>query len=249
MNKTNIEYLTHTWNPLAMRCTPVSPGCQNCWHIVMADRLAQNPKINPEHRAAYAGITGPVLKPDELNAPFKLKKPAVIGVQFMGDLFHPVVKLDFVASIIRVVQKCPQHTFIILTKKTEQLDMFNYACGWPDLKNLWLGVTVENQEQANKRIPVLLQIPAAIRFVSVEPILESIDLKIPRASYAQLDGVICGTESLGFKPGRDPGIDAIRNLKNQCVDTNTPFFLKQMTVNNKLVKMPELDGKVWAEMP
>jgi len=86
MNKTKIEYLTHTWNPIAMRCSPVSEGCSNCWHLALANRLAKNPMIPEDRQKAYAGGE-PVLIEKELDAPLNRKKPAIIGVQFMGDLF------------------------------------------------------------------------------------------------------------------------------------------------------------------
>ena len=133
----------------------------------------------------------------------------------------------------------------------------------PALKNLWLGVTVENQEMADLRIPILLQTPAAKRFVSVEPMLGPVDLEHAFSVYDQhgepsgprcnkdgsdvLSWVIAGSES---GPHRRPcDLAWIRSLRDQCVAAGIPYFLKQMEVNGKLVKMPLLDGKVWAETP
>lgn len=184
MKKTDIEYLTHTWNPIAMRCTKVSPACDNCWHLRIADRLAKNPVIPLVKREAYAG--GKVcLDEKELKAPLKAKKPGVIGLQFMGDLFHEFIEWPIIDEILFIARRSCQHTIIILTKRIETAW---YYFNSPIFKfgnvsrstflenNIWLGVTVENQEQADKRIPMLLQIPTAHRFVSVEPMLEEIDL-------------------------------------------------------------------------
>lgn len=267
MNKTKIEYLTHTWNPLAMRCSPISEGCKNCWHLALADRLAKNPKIPRNRREAYAGGE-PVLIQKELSAPAKLKKPAVIGLQFMGDLFHESVHKDYFLKILLVIRKCPQHTFVILTKRPERMagvigwskpaealaDETLKVKSFPD--NVIGMATVENQEQADKRIPVLLQSPYAIYGVSVEPMLSKINLRL--FDYAKscdshsvrryfIQHVICGTES---GPGRRPAkIEWIRNLRDQCVDAHVPFFLKQMEINGKVVKMPELDGKCYDQLP
>ena len=107
MNKTGIEYLTHTWNPLAMRCTRVSPACDNCWHLRMATRLAHNPKIKAHERRAYAGTEIPNLRYDGLAALAHHKKSAVIGVQFMGDLFHKSVTDREIEVIFSVMRACP----------------------------------------------------------------------------------------------------------------------------------------------
>lgn len=124
MQRTKIEYLTHTWNPLAMRCTRVSAGCANCWHLRMADRLAGNPVIPGPRRQAYANAFNggsPIIVPGELAEPIKIKKPAVIGVQFMGDLFHSSVMNEQIAAIFGVMAACPQHTFCVLTKRPERI--------------------------------------------------------------------------------------------------------------------------------
>lgn len=202
MQKTSISYLTHTWNPIAMRCTPVSEGCANCWHLKFANRHAHNPKFSKEMRKAYSGGE-PYLREDELIRPFKLKKPSRIGVQFMGDLFYEHVYFEWIDQVLEVVMRNPRHIFIFLTKRPLIMqfyfnniinntmgtwDRFRKSVSFYDachrsviklrkgkvIENLWLGVSVENQEQANKRIPILLEIPAAVRFVSVEPMLSKI---------------------------------------------------------------------------
>lgn len=282
MKRTEIEYLTHTWNPIAMRCTKISPACDNCWHLRMADRLAETPFIPLVKKEAYAG--GKVyLDEKELKAPLKVKKPAVIGLQFMGDLFHQGIEWPIIDEILFIARRSCQHTIIILTKRIETALYYfrspifkfgNVSRSTFLENNIWLGVTVENQEQADKRIPMLLQIPAAHRFVSVEPMLEPVDLdkwfysgdckdwcpkgndcyectpgfsNMFKRDGSLLNWVICGCES---GPKRRPtDIKAIRSLRDQCVESNTPFFLKQMDINGKVVSMPELDGKVWDQLP
>jgi len=184
MNKTKIEYLTHTWNPLAMRCTPVSEGCKNCWHLAMAKRLANNPMLSYAERFAYEGVKHPVLKNKELEAPLHFKKPARIGVQFMGDLFHESISFKFQTAIFEIMAT-GDHWFYILTKRPQRMKEFFQACeDWDPIEwpGIWLGVSVEDQKTADERIPILLQIPAAHRWVSVEPMLGAVDLGLDKAT-------------------------------------------------------------------
>ena len=273
MQRTKIEYLTHTWSPIAMRCTPGSAGCKNCWHLAMADRLAANPKLPDDVRAAYAGKGPPVLREDELEAPLRLEKQAVIGVQFMGDLFHADVQLGYIRRIWNVMAKCLRHQFVLLTKRPERMHIFaQWLAGADDIsiaewpRNVILGVSVENQAAADERIPWLLWTPAAKRVVSYEPALSAVDFSSwlepdyqgisqqaewepvdrndPR--YNAIDWVIAGCES---GPHRRPAqLDWFRQVRDQCIAAGTPYFLKQMEVDGKVVKMPALDGKVWSEM-
>lgn len=184
MNKTKIEYLDYSWNPLAMRCTPVSEGCANCWHIAIARRMANNPKIAPELREAYSGDFPPVLIESRLNDPERLRKPSIIGVQFMGDLFHASVTFSTVELIMKTVLHCQHHTFVFLTKRPQRMaKYFRWAAqnsslvGFQPPSNAMLGVTVENEPNA-WRIQELLQIPAAHGklFVSYEPALGPLEL-------------------------------------------------------------------------
>ena len=277
MNKTNIEYLDFTWNPIAMRCTPVSDGCKNCWAIKMCNRLSGNPKISDERRRAYAGRKKPVLLDYELQAPLKCKKPAVIGVQFMGDLFHEDVKNEFIDRVMDIIAQAKQHTFIILTKRPQEIERYDKWINirlelpyWEPFPNLWVGVTAENQQTADERIPILLQIPAAVRFVSLEPLLGPVDLAGDDGGHhffpfeneqgtitPGISWCVAGCES---GPGRRLAkIEWFRDIKDQCVSAGVPFFLKQMefyrghwkgkVAGRKVFKMPLLDGQVWGQMP
>lgn len=243
MNKTNIEYLTHTWNPIAMRCDPVSEGCKNCWHLTLSNRLSKNPMISEDRQKAYAGGE-PVLIKKELDAPSKLRKPAIIGVQFMGDLFHADIGYEIQASIFVEMMLNPQHTYLVLTKRPENmlsfLENFIYMGGyWFDVPvkyhpQIWLGCTCENQQTADERIPILLQIPAAVRFVSIEPMLSQVDLsdfvwehdnRDGLSERDALDWVIAGGES-GPK-ARPMHPDWARSIRDQCRSAGVPFFFKQ----------------------
>lgn len=266
-------------------CTPVSPGCDHCWSASEAHMRAnqQNEKI----RAQYAGLTTPEgqwngqirLMEKNLELPLRARKSAVWAV--WNDLFHPSVNELFIFRALRTMRECEQHTFLILTKRPEKMKTIierfeiHHPEFWP-LPNIWLGVTAENQEQADKRIPILLQIPAAVRFASVEPILRPIDISRYlhvrhdgmcnpdngcRPKYdgiglrctnrehwlPRLDLVIAGCES---GPGRrHTDINCFRSLRDQCAATGMKFFLKQMEIGGKVVKMPMLDGKTWDEWP
>lgn len=243
MNKTAIEYLDYSWNPIAMRCTPTTEGCTNCWHLAMANRLAGNPKIAPEIREAYAGDHEPVLIESRLDEPERRRKSSIIGVQFMGDLFHEAIMFSTISLVMKTVLNCPHHTFVFLTKRPRRMVEY-FKLDFP-LDNAFVGVTVENN--ANLwRVVELLKIPDARRFVSYEPALGPIDfLQYMKSDYSYHHGasVIAGCES-GPKRRRAQ-IDWFRSARDQCQEAGVPFFLKQMEVDGKVVSMPELDGKVW----
>ena len=255
MTKTKIEWATDVWNP-TVGCTKVSSGCKNCYAERMFNRFHPDEKFSDVR--CY---------PERLNQPLHWKKPRRIFVDSMSDLFHKNVPDDFIREVFLRMQMSV-HTFMILTKRP--IRMFKWLIrdkNPPILPNVWLGVSVENQATADYRIPLLLQIPAALRFVSVEPMLGPIveslsrwysnDSFDPNGSqkvinrahwpFPKIDWVICGCESGPYKRPMD--LDWARSLRDQCQMAGVPFFLKQAVINGKLVKMPELDGKVWDEIP
>jgi len=202
MQKTAIEYLDYSYNPIAMRCTPAGEGCKNCWHLAMARRLAANPSLSDEVRAAYAGGP-PVLREGKLNAPLRPQRPSTIGVQFMGDLWHRDVPVEFIDRVFGVMARARRQQFILLTKRAQR--MMEYVTGLQTvegatrfseqnkgapnrvhgyavqfrrgepLNNVIIGVSVSNQADADELIPILLRTPAAKRIVSYEPALGPVD--------------------------------------------------------------------------
>lgn len=254
MNKTKIEYLDYTWNPIAMRCTPISAGCVNCWHLRMCDRLAANPRIDHTLREAYAGEFPPTCVDSRLYEPEKRKKAAVIGAQFMGDPFHGEVPDYYIELVWRTMRESLQHTFLLLTKRATRMQNLSYRFTrtvlFGDeraLPNVWMGVTIESLNEIG-RLRDLVATQAAKKFVSFEPLLS--EIVVPPALLREIDLVIVGCES---GPGRrSASRQWIRSLRDQCLalgDDRPAFFLKQMDVDGKVASLPELDGKVWQEWP
>ncbi len=238
MANTRIEWAEAVWNPVT-GCTPISEGCKNCYAQRMAKRLAGRcgyPADEPFRVTLHS---------DRLDEPLKWKKPRRVFVCSMGDLFHEDVPDAWIDQLIwEMGHMLQKHTFLILTKRPERMrDWFikAYAENLP-YPNLWLGVTAENQQRADERIPILLQIPAAVRFVSVEPMLGPVDLSLsdgvdlsmsvgtglkPGKSYLinSLDWVICGGETGSRARPMHP--DWVRSLRDQCVNAGVSFFFKQ----------------------
>lgn len=193
---TGIEWATETWNPVT-GCTKVSQGCLNCYAEIFDKRFAKKdgrdfvPWTVKAQRDA--GVSGVQLHPERLSKPLHWKKPRRIFVNSMSDLFHDSIDDEFIARVFDTMAIAQHHTFQVLTKRPQRMlerlmrdgfaeRVWGHACGygldvsWP-LPNVWLGVSVENQHWADIRIPILAQIPAAVRFVSCEPILGPVDLK------------------------------------------------------------------------
>jgi protein gp37 len=279
-DNTKIEWATSTWNPI-IGCSHVSPGCNNCYAERMANRLASNPLM----KQAYAPVitngkwnSCTHLIDSALEKPFQWKKPRTIFVCSMSDLFHESTPFEWVDKVIDVIRWAKNHTYLILTKRPQK--MFEYFTKHvPEkymmdngnyLDNLWLGVTSENQEEADKRIPILLQIPAAKRFVSVEPMLGPVDFSSNWHSYLDgwetimsgnsggmpieqrketnsIDWVIVGSES---GPGRrECKEEWVKDIINQCESAMVPVFVKQLHRNGKKVVMPEINGKIYNQRP
>lgn len=166
---TKIEWTEETWNPVT-GCTKISPGCANCYAEVMCRRFWKQ-----WHREPPPDHFKVKLHPDRLDQPLRWKKPCRMFVCSMSDLFHKDVPEMFLCKVFDVMAKASQHTFQILTKRPHR--MYQHCIQHPELSNVWLGVTAENQTCADERIPpLLLQTPAPVRFVSVEPMLGPMDL-------------------------------------------------------------------------
>lgn len=225
---TKIEWTEVTWNPIT-GCTKISEGCKNCYAEKMSKRLAGRfgyPDDDPFRVTIQA---------DKFTKPKNWKKPRMVFVCSMSDLFHEAIDFTIIDMLFGIMHDCSHHTFQVLTKRPERmLEYFNSR--GHILPNVWLGVTAENQDEANKRIPILLQIPAAIRFVSCEPLLGPIDLKQVIAAKLRnwilnnetqygLDWVICGGESGHNARPMHP--NWARSLRDQCQEADVPFFFKQ----------------------
>lgn len=187
MNKSRIEWTDVTWNPVT-GCTPISPGCENCYARRMATRLRGRCGY-PEDEAFKV-----MLRPERLMEPLLWKKPKRVFVCSMGDLFHDDVDDGFLCRVFDAILAAEQHIFLVLTKRPKRMMNFFKKCIHGTLSNLWVGVTVENQEVANKRIPLLLQTPAAVHFISCEPLLGPVDLRpwIKRYYHGGVPGLRVG---------------------------------------------------------
>jgi protein gp37 len=245
MTKTKIDWADEVWNPTT-GCRKVSEGCRNCYAERIASRFWGERKF-----------TDVRCHPERLDQPLRWKKPRRVFVDSMSDLFHEDVPDDFIVTVWMRMISCPQHTFIILTKRPKRMAklvpqiFYNLIEDQVNIQhNVWLGVSVEDQKTADERIPWLLKTPAAVRLVSVEPMLWPVIVPMQLWDFnlvGEVDWVIAGCES---GPNARPAeIDWFRSLRDQCVGAGVPFFLKQMKVNGKLVHMPELDGRVWAQYP
>jgi len=232
---TKIEWAEESWNPVT-GCSRVSEGCANCYAERMAKRLAGRcgyPADDPFRVTFHE---------DKLPAPLHWKKPRVVFVCSMGDLFHEDVTYEELTMVWNVMLEADWHLFLVLTKRPERMREFIRV----PLPNVWLGVSAENQARADERIPVLLSIPAAKRFVSIEPMLGPVELgeylysdydvaamdnqlltPLEGFKHIKLDWVIVGGES---GPGARPiHPDWARSVRDQCRDAGVPFFMKQMT--------------------
>lgn len=245
-----------TWNPLA-GCTRASEGCDNCYAAKMSLRLEAMAERDiadgrdPGGKAKYIGIAtkngkgvavfnGKInLDMNALHEPISWKKPRMVFVNSMSDLFHKDVPFSFVAQVFETMRLAHWHTFQVLTKRPErmyafwqwvQVNRIGLAEYWP-LPNVWLGTSVETQEYADTRIPDLLNVPAVVHFLSCEPLLGPIDLELSGKNYGRDDlnemvnWVIVGGESGPHARPMHP--DWARSIRDQCKEARVPFLFKQ----------------------
>lgn len=245
-DKTGIEWADATWNPIT-GCDKVSPGCDHCYAETFAERWR-----GTEGHYFEAGFDVQ-LRPDKLDLPLRWTKPRKVFVNSISDLFHDKVPNEYIARVFGVMQRAKVHTFQLLTKRHARMrsllssqdfresvfrhngvaldqQPLEHFRTWP-LPNVWLGVSAEDQKRADLRIPALLDTPAAVRFVSAEPLLGPIELIEHLGSApavggtAALDWVIVGGES---GPGARPMHPAwARSLRDECVSGGVPFLFKQ----------------------
>lgn len=275
MSKTNIEYGDRVWNPLA-GCTIKSEGCVNCWAAVMAKRLRAMGR--PEYQdvvddqGRWTGVITSM--PERLSEPLKWRKPQRVLVVFMGDLFHERTSLGNLQKIFEVMRNTPQHTYHLLTKRPENMEIaLRFASSVP-LNNVILGVTVENQRRADERLPYMRALAEAgwQTWTSYEPALGLVDWK----GWEFLRQLVCGGESGPRARMMRPAW--ARAARDFCVDNWVPFYFKQWgewgpldvsrvgdgaTFKNKPVEIDGLrmfklgkgmagrilDGQEWKDMP
>lgn len=230
---TNIEWTEATWNPVT-GCNKISAGCKHCYAATMAKRLhaMKNPRYENEFKVT--------LHHDLLTAPLKWKKPRRIFVNSMSDLFHKDVPIDFIKAVFETMVKAHWHTFQILTKRSDRLLELSNQLPWPP--NVWQGVSVEDSKVIH-RVEDLRNVPAQIRFLSVEPLIGPIE----HMNLHGIHWVIVGGESgPGARP-MDP--EWVRTIRDQCVIDNVAFFFKQWGGVQKHRNGRELDGRFWDEYP
>lgn len=241
MTNTKIEWADATWNPIT-GCSKISEGCEHCYAERMIKRF---PKIYPN------GFM-PTFHENRLEAPLKWKKPKRIFVCSMGDLFHENVHIEWVYKVFDVMKRCPQHTFLLLTKRpliaevTQLGWLENHNMSLP-LPNVWLGVTVEHHIHTD-RMAILQRANFAHRFVSLEPLLSTIHIGLYLFASAYdgrpIEWVIVGGET---GPGARPmKPEWIRYIRDECVKREIPFFFKKWGAGNS---SRILDGQEWNEFP
>ena len=236
MGSTNIEWTDAVWNPVT-GCTKVSPGCSRCYAEAVAKRFW---KGRPFEDVRF--------HKRRLDEPLHWRKPRRVFVNSMSDLFHEDLKTYQISDIFDVMMRSPQHTFQVLTKRPDRMRTYMREHLAFQLQNIWLGVSVENQLMANERIPILQDTPAAVRFLSVEPLLSEVDLyrggwsllrpiKSPTMGGPRkppIDWVIVGGES--GRKARPCNVEWVNTIIGQCRDSSVPCFVKQLGAN------PVFDG-------
>jgi len=229
----SIEWTDSTWNPVT-GCTKVSPGCKLCYAERMAKRLQGMGQ--PRYRNGFATT----LQEDLLEVPLGWAKPRRVFVNSMSDLFHEAVPETFIAQVFSVMERASQHVFQVLTKRADRLASLAPALPWPS--NVWMGVSVESADYT-WRIARLRRVPAAVRFLSVEPLLGP----IRRLPLQGIDWVIVGGES---GPGARPmDLEWARSIRDRCLSAGVPFFFKQWGGARKKRTGRTLDERTWDEMP
>jgi protein gp37 len=228
-----IEWTSASWNPVT-GCSQVSPGCAHCYAKTFAERWRGVPGHPYEQGFDLR------LWPDRLELPLRWRKPKLIFVNSMSDLFHEDIPLDTVKRVFDVMEQAGQHVFQVLTKRHERLVELAPRLRWPE--NVWIGVSIENRRFVH-RADYLREVPAAVRFISAEPLLGRLD-------HLDLTGVrwlIAGGESGPRHRVIDP--NWVRHLRDQCAEERVNFFFKQWGGRSPKSGGRELDGRTWDEMP
>lgn len=231
--RSSIEWTEATWNPVT-GCTNVSPGCKHCYAERMALRLKAMGQPN------YVNGFELTLHEHMLGLPLRWKKPRMIFVNSMSDLFHQDVPLDFIQEVFDVMRCASRHTFQVLTKRSQRLLDLDSQIDWPS--NTWMGVSVESKNYVF-RINHLRQTGAHVKFLSLEPLLG----RLPKLNLHGIDWVIVGGES---GPGARPMAEEwVVDIRDQCLAANVPFFFKQWGGVRKKRNGRVLERRTWDQMP
>ncbi len=231
--KSQIEWTESTWNPLT-GCTKVSPGCVNCYAERLSKRLKAMGQLNYQNEFKLT------LHEDCLDLPLRWRKPQMIFVNSMSDLFHEDVPMDFIQKVFGIMRQATWHTFQILTKRSKRLINIDNQIVWP--QNVWMGVSVENADYTY-RIEHLRQTHALTKFLSIEPLIGP----IKEMNLEGIDWVVVGGES--GPHSRPIELSWVQEIRYQCQSEHVPFFFKQWGGTNKKKAGRELDGRTWNEMP
>lgn len=238
----SIEWTEATWNPTT-GCDKVSPGCDNCYALALSKRLkamgAAKYQNDGDWRTSGPGFAV-TTHPSALSLPYRWRQPRVVFVNSMSDLFHAKVPLDFVRDVFAVMRDTPQHTYQVLTKRSRRLERVADRLDWPP--NLWMGVSVESADQLG-RIDDLRSAPAAVKFLSAEPLLGP----LIGLNLRGIDWVITGGESGPHARACDP--QWVRDIRDACNELGVSFFHKQWGGRTPKARGRLLDGRTWDEMP
>src|ERR1700691_2083572 len=241
-DKSSIEWTEATWNPTT-GCDRITAGCDNCYALTLAKRLKAmgNPKyqIDGDPRTSGPGF-GIQIHESALSLPTRWNAPRIVFVNSMSDLFHSRVPSSFIARVFEVMAATPQHTYQVLTKRPIRLARMAHLLPWPE--NVWMGVSVEDIGQV-WRVDRLRQVPAAVRFISAEPLLGP----LANLNLDGMDWLIGGGESRPNHRPVDP--DWVRGLQDACKDAEVAFFFKQWGGRTPKSRGRQLDGRTYDEMP
>ena len=240
--QSSIEWTEATWNPTT-GCDRVSLGCDNCYALALAKRLKAMGKekyqVDGDPRTSGPGF-GVSVHESALLLPLHWKKPRMVFVNSMSDLFHARVPLEFVQRVFEIMRSTPQHTYQILTKRASRVRRLSDQLEWPE--NVWMGVSVESAEFAS-RIDDLRMTGAIVKFVSAEPLISSLG----QINLGSIDWLIAGGESGPQARMVDPAW--IRDLRDQCQEAGTAFFFKQWGGRTPKSGGRVLDGRTWDQFP
>ena len=237
-----IEWTEATWNPTT-GCDRVSAGCDNCYALSLAKRLKAmgSPRYEKDGDPRTSGPGfGVTCHPDALALPTTWRRPRLVFVNSMSDLFHAQVPLEFVQQVFDVMAATPQHTYQLLTKRARRLRRVAADLSWPP--NVWMGVSVESADVLS-RIDDLHAVKAPVKFLSCEPLLGPLD----DLNLMGIDWVIVGGES--GRGARPMQADWARSIRDQCIAADVPFFFKQWGGRTPKAGGRELDGRAWDQMP